>query len=144
MTTIATAQITTDVQPQAFFERWADMATWPQWNTDTLWVRLDGPFRTGSTGQLKPKGGPKTRFVIASLVPGREFTDVSLLLGARLQFQHLVDVDSSNRTTVSVQVTLTGPLSFFWNAILGKDIAKGLSDDLARLEAAARAAGVAQ
>lgn len=58
MKTIATAKIITDVPAQRFFERWADMSTWPQWNTDTEWVRLDGPFRTGATGRLKPKGGP--------------------------------------------------------------------------------------
>jgi len=142
MKTIATAQITTDVQPEAFFERWADMATWPEWNTDTEWVRLDGPFRTGATGQLKPKGGPTTRFVVSSLVPGHEFTDVSLLFGARLEFQHRVEVDAERRTTVSVRVTLAGPLTVFWNLVLGRGIAQGLSDDLARLEAAARAAGV--
>ncbi|MGA5303750.1 hypothetical protein ACPCHT_27765 [Nucisporomicrobium flavum] len=142
MTTIATARLTSDVQPQAFFDRWADMATWPDWNTDTEWVRLDGPFRTGATGALKPKGGPVTRFVVSSLVPGREFTDVSLLLGARLTFQHLVDVDADGATTVSVRVTLAGPLAFFWKAVLGKGIAKGLAGDLARLEAAARTAGV--
>ncbi|AEV87639.1 hypothetical protein ACWT_6627 [Actinoplanes sp. SE50] len=143
MKTIATAQITSDVPAQAFFERWADMATWPEWNTDTEWVRLDGPFRTGATGQLKPKGGPVTRFVVSSLVPGREFTDVSLLLGARLTFQHLVSVDDAGATTVTVRVTLGGPLAFFWNAVLGKGIAQGIDADLARLEAAARAAGVA-
>ena len=142
MKTIATAQITSNVRPQAFFDRWADMATWPQWNTDTEWVRLDGPFRTGATGTLKPKGGPATRFVISSLVPGHEFTDVSLLLGARLTFQHLVAVDAGGSTTISVRVTLAGPLTFFWNIVLGKNIAKGLSRDLARLEAAARTAEV--
>ncbi|BFU46247.1 SRPBCC family protein [Krasilnikovia sp. MM14-A1004] len=142
MKTIASAKITTDVPARAFFERWADMATWPEWNTDTEWVRLDGPFRTGATGKLKPKGGPATRFVITSLVPGREFTDVSLLLGARLTFQHLVTVDSSGSTTVTVEVTIAGPLAFLWTAALGKGIAKGLSGDLARLEAAARTAGV--
>jgi hypothetical protein len=142
MKTIATAQITSDLQPQAFFDRWADMATWPQWNTDTEWVRLDGPFRTGATGRLKPKGGPATRFVVTALVPGREFTDVSLLLGARLTFQHLVAVDAGGSTTVSVRVTLAGPLAFFWNAVLGKGIATGLGDDLTRLEAAAREAEV--
>ena len=89
MRTIATAQLTSGRRPPAFFDRWADMATWPQWNTDTEWVRLDGPFRSGATG-----------------------------------------------------VTLAGPLAFFWNAVLGKDIAKGLGDDLARLEAAARTAEV--
>jgi hypothetical protein len=142
MKTIAAASITTDVPAQAFFERWADMQTWPAWNTDTDWVRLDGPFQTGATGVLKPKGGPKTRFVVTSVVPGREFTDVSLLIGARLTFQHLVAAGDDGRITISVRVTLGGPLAFFWNAVLGKDIAAGLSDDLTRLEAAARTAGV--
>ena len=67
------------------------MATWPEWNTDTEWVRLDGPFQTGGTGMLKPKGGPKVRFVLDSVVPEREFVDVSLLLGARLTFRHDVE-----------------------------------------------------
>jgi hypothetical protein len=142
MKTIATAQLTSDLKPQAFFDRWADMATWPRWNTDTEWVRLDGPFRTGATGRLKPKGGPATRFVVTSLVPGREFTDVSLLPGARLTFQHLVAVDAGGSTTVSVRVTLAGPLAFLWSAVLGKSIATGLGGDLARLEAAAREAEV--
>jgi hypothetical protein len=143
MKTIATAAITTDVSAAAFFERWADMATWPEWNLDTDWVRLDGPFRTGATGVLKPKGGPKTRFVVESLVPGREFVDVSLLAGARLTFHHVIDTAPDGRNTVSVRVTLDGPLAFFWNLMLGKDIAAGLAGDLARLETAARTAGVA-
>jgi hypothetical protein len=113
------------------------MATWPEWNTDTEWVRLDGPFQTGSSGVLKPKGGPRTKFVIASVVPGREFTDVSLLAGAKLTFQHLVGRTGDGRTSVEVTVTLAGPLSFLWYAVLGKGIAAGLATDLARLEAAA-------
>lgn len=142
--TIATAQITTDVAPEAFFARWADMATWPEWNTDTEWVRLDGPFRTGATGVLKPKGGPKTKFVVTALDLGREFTDVSLLTGAKLTFRHLVGQAADGRTTVAVTVTLGGPLAFFWNAILGKGIATGIAADLARLEQAARQAGQEQ
>ncbi|GAA4600974.1 putative membrane protein [Actinoplanes octamycinicus] len=143
MKTIATAQLTTDVPAQAFFDRWADMATWPEWNTDTEWVRLDGPFGTGATGRLKPRGGPVTRFVVTSLIPGREFTDVSLLLGARLTFQHLV-TEEDGHTTVAVRVTIAGPLAFLWTAILGKGIATGIDGDLTRLEAAARAAHQAE
>ena len=67
-----------------------------------------------------------------------QFTDVSLLWGARLTFQHLVTVAADGRTVISVRVTLAGPLAFFWKAVLGNNIAKGLSDDLLRLEAAAR------
>ena len=50
-------------------------------------------------------------------------------------------VDAAGRTTVSVTVTIAGPLAFFWAAVLGKGIANGLDADLTRLEAAARAAG---
>ncbi|MDQ1701545.1 MAG: hypothetical protein QOF57_797, partial [Frankiaceae bacterium] len=52
--TLATAEVTSTAPAQAFFDRWADMSTWPEWNTDTEWVRLDGDFAEGATGVLKP------------------------------------------------------------------------------------------
>jgi len=140
-TTIAQAHITSSAAPAAFFARWADMATWPQWNTDTEWVRLDGPFTQGATGVLKPRGGPKVPFEVAVLVPGREFTDVSRLFGARLTFRHLVGRDEAGATRVDVEVTLTGPLSFFWNLALGKGIRASIQADLDRLAAAAAGHG---
>lgn len=135
MTTFAEARITSAAAPSAFFARWADMATWPEWNADTEWVRLDGPFATGSTGVLKPKGGPKTKFVIAK-VSDDEFIDVSRLVGARLTFHHQVAVLPEG-TEVRVAVSLTGPLAFLWNAILGKGIKESLQRDLEALDAAA-------
>src|SRR5258708_39597893 len=98
---LAEARISSAAAPSAFFAKWADMATWPEWNADTEWVRLDGPFAAGSTGVLKPKGGPKTKFVIA-VVSDSEFTDVSKLVGARLTFRHLVDATPEGATRVSV------------------------------------------
>ena len=114
MTPIASARISSAAAPSAFFERWADMATWPQWNTDTEWVRLDGDFVQGATGTLKPKGGPKVRFVIERLVPGREFVDVSRLAGARLTFAHLVTERADGGSDVEVTVTMSGPLRRVW------------------------------
>ena len=132
MTTIASATITSTASPSAFFSEWADMASWPEWNLDTEWVRLDGPFVEGATGTLKPKGGPKVPFVVARLVDGEEFTDVSKLVGARLTFRHLVAAED-DRTTVSVDVTLTGPLAPVWRLILGKGLRDSLQPDLDRL-----------
>lgn len=132
MTTIASATITSTASPSAFFSEWADMASWPEWNLDTEWVRLDGAFAEGATGTLKPKGGPKVPFVVARLVDGEEFTDVSRLIGARLTFRHLVAVDDG-RTTVSVEVSMTGPLAPVWRLILGKDLRSSLLPDLERL-----------
>lgn len=140
MIAIAKARASSSASPSAFFARWADVATWPEWNSDTEWVRLDGPFATGSTGVLKPKGGPKVKFVIDSLVPGREFVDVSLLAGARLTFRHLVTSGPGSTTRIEVAVTMSGPLGWFWKLLLGRGLKAGLQLDLDRLVAAAEAA----
>ena len=139
MTTLATASATSPAHPDAFFARWADMATWPEWNADTEWVRLDGPFVTGATGVLKPKGGPKVTFVVQSLTD-HEFIDVSSLVGAKLTFAHHVS-QSPAGTRVDVEVSLTGPLAKVWNLIMGKGLKASLQRDLDALVAAAEAKG---
>lgn len=131
MTRIATAQVTSTASPTAFFAQWADMATWPEWNLDTEWVRLDGPFAEGATGTLKPKGGPKVAFVVARLTAD-EFVDVSKLFGARLTFAHRV-TPAADKTEVTVDVSITGPLAPVWKLILGKGIAASAQPDLERL-----------
>jgi Polyketide cyclase / dehydrase and lipid transport len=144
MITIAEARVSSAAPPSAFFARWADMATWPEWNTDTECARLDGPFAAGSAGVLKPKGGPKVKFVIAALVAGREFTDVSMLAGARLTFRHLIEPVPGGGSTVRVTVTLAGPLGWLWNLVLGKGLKASLQPDLDGLAAAAEAAGTGE
>jgi hypothetical protein len=136
---ITEAHVSSPAAPARFFERWADMATWPEWNTDTAWVRLDGPFAAGATGQLKPKGGPTVSFVVERLTD-REFVDVSKLLGARLTFDHQVTPRVEGGCAIDVTVTLTGPLARVWNLVLGSGIRKTAQADLDRLAAAAEAA----
>ena len=132
------ASATSTAPASAFFARWADMATWPQWNQDTEWVRLEGPFVQGATGTLKPKGGPVVPFVVEQLIPGRSFVDVSSLFGARLVFDHAVQ-ERAGQTRVDVAVTLSGPLAFFWKLILGKGIRNTAQRDLDLLVSTAEA-----
>jgi hypothetical protein len=134
MIEITQAHAESSAPPAAFFARWADMATWPEWNQDTEWVRLDGPFAAGSTGTLKPKGGPKVKFTISALVPGRRFVDVSHLIGARLTFDHAVEPRESG-CEVRVAVTLAGPLARLWARLLGKGFRTTVQPDLDRLVA---------
>jgi hypothetical protein len=139
MTVLATAHTRSAAPATAIFARWADMATWPDWNLDTEWVRLDGPFVQGATGHLKPKGGPKVRFVVTSLVPEREFVDVSALIGARLTFAHRVTATDDGGCTVDVEVSMSGPLARVWRRILGAGLRTSLQPDLDRLARAAEA-----
>ncbi|MBA2444732.1 MAG: SRPBCC family protein [Nocardioidaceae bacterium] len=140
MIDIATTSVTSAASPAAFFDRWADMATWPEWSLDTEWVRLDGPFVQGATGTLKPKGGPKVRFVVESLIPEREFVDVSRLAGTRLSFAHYVAPTVDGGCTVSVRITMSGPLARLWDRILGKGLRSSAKADLERLAHVAEAA----
>jgi hypothetical protein len=137
MTTITTAHVSSAAPPAAFFDRWADMTTWPEWNLDTAWVKLDGPFTQGSTGTLKPKGGPVVSFVIERLSPNTDFVDVSRLYGARLKFAHLVNERPDGGSDVTVTVSMTGPLSRLWRVILGRGLAASAQPDLDRLAAVA-------
>jgi len=129
MTTLTSSHASSSAPTSAFFERWADMATWTEWNQDTEWVRLDGPFAAGSTGVLKPKGGPKVPFVIEKLTD-REFVDVSKLFGARLTFAHTITERPDGGSEIDVTISMTGPLRALWMAILGKDIKAGAQADL--------------
>lgn len=140
MKTIASASVTSAAAPADFFARWADMATWPEWNADTEWVRLDGVFTQGATGTLKPKGGPKVPFVVAELVPGEVFVDVSRLFGARLTFDHRVQARTNGGSDVSVTITMSGPLAAVWTAILGKGLRSSVQRDLDALARVAEAA----
>jgi len=139
MHTLCAASATSTAPPEAFFARWEDMGTWPQWDEAVDWTRLDGPFAVGTTGALKPKGGPKVRFVIEVLEPGSEFTAVSPMPGARLRIRHLVAVEDDGRTRVDIEVSVDGPLSRLWGLVLGRSIAASTPVGLARLVAMAEA-----
>jgi hypothetical protein len=133
MAIICAATETSTAPPAAFFARWADMETWPDWDEAILWARLDGPFAAGTTGVLKPRGGPKVRFVIEVVTPGCEFTDVSSLLGARLRIRHLASVMGDGRTRIDIEVSIDGPLGRVWGRILGRGIATSTPMGLRRL-----------
>ncbi len=115
------------------------MGTWPEWDVAILWVRRDGPFVEGTTGTLKPKGGPKVAFGIRTLVDGREFTDCSTLFGAALTIRHLVGVGDDGHTAVDIEVSIDGPLARLWKLAMGKGIAESTPAGLRRLVEVAEA-----
>ena len=133
MIVLCTAHATSSAPPSAFFDRWADMDTWSEWDEGIRWVRRDGPFVAGTTGSLKPRGGPKVGFVIETLVPDREFTDRSSLPGAAITIRHLVEVDGDGVTAVNIVVSIDGPLARLWRLFVGRGIAESTPTGLRRL-----------
>lgn len=132
MPTIVTATASSTATPADLFARWVDHATWSEWSPDTEWVRLDGPVTQGTTGTLKPNGGPKVRFRISQLTPDRSYVDVSRFPGGRLTFAHHAR-PSATGTDLEVVVRIDGPLAFLWARILGKGFRASAPADLQRL-----------
>ncbi|MGL5825246.1 MAG: SRPBCC family protein [Nocardioides sp.] len=118
----------------AFFARWIDHDSWPHWSPGTRWVRLDGPAALGTTGRLKPTGGPAVRFTITAFTPNREYTDTSRLPGATLVFEHVAE-EGDHGTRLSVRVTMAGLLAPGWARIMGGGFRESAQADLDRLVA---------
>jgi hypothetical protein len=130
---IASGHIASTAPASAFFQRWVDMPSRPEWNLDTQWVRLDGPFREGVTGTRKSKNGPKVRFKVGSLIPDRRFVDVSHLIGTRLTFANDVTPAPGGGCTVDVHFSMRGPLAWFWRRLLSQGLRTSVQPDLERL-----------
>ena len=132
MRELGTGSASSTARPEAFFERWIDHDTWSSWSPDTEWTRVEGPVHVGTRGVLKPKGGPKVKFVITACEPGREYTDTSLLPGARLVFQHRVEPTPTG-SDLSVRVWVEGPLGGIWAKVMGGGFRDSAQADLDRL-----------
>jgi len=135
MIELASAARTSTAAPSAYFARWVDHRSWPEWSPDTEWVRVEGPVRAGTTGVLKPVGGPKTRFTISECEDDRVYTDVSALPGASLTFRHTVEPTASG-SALTVRVWLTGPLARLWARTAFRGMSSSVPEDLDRLVAA--------
>ncbi len=113
------------------------MGSWPEWDEALAWIRLDGPFVAGMTGELKPRRGPKSTFVVESLEDGSGFTTVSAMPGGRLRIRHLTEVRTDGSTEVTVEVSIDGALARMWALILRRSVARSTPPGVARLVAVA-------
>lgn len=129
---LASASRTSSAEPRAYFSRWVDHDSWPEWSPDTEWVHLDGPVRAGTRGRMKPVGGPKTTFTISECETDRVYTDVSTMPGAALTFRHVVEPSGSG-SVLTVRVSLEGALAWVWARTAFRGLAVSVPEDLDRL-----------
>lgn len=132
MIQIAQTTQKTTATPAAIFALWSDVDNWASHDDGIEWARLIDKFEIGGHYVIKPKGGPKTETEILVVKPNESFIDVSHLFGARLRFDHET-VQSNGVTSVSIVMTLSGPLSWLWSKILGKNQQADLEKSTAKL-----------
>jgi len=113
------------------------MESWPEWDEALAWIRLDGPFVAGMTGELKPRRGPRSAFFVESLERGSGFTTASAVPGGRLRIRHRTGRRADGRTEVTVEVTIDGTLARLWAPILRRSVSRSTPPAVARLVAVA-------
>ena len=139
---IAEEIVVTSAAPEAVWSIWRDVAHWKTWDPDVAWSRLDGTFELGTSGELKPTKGPKSKFKITQLVENRVFVDEAKLPFARLTFYHELTV-VDGKTNICHRVEVTGLMARFFAAVIGGGIRDGLPTAVRNLarQAEAREAG---
>jgi hypothetical protein len=120
MKTIARSIQSTKASPTAIFQLWQDVNNWNIFDESVEWAHMTGEFKRGGVFRLKPKGGPKVNATIVSVENNREFTNTSKMPGAQLKFSHVV-AQEDGVTAVSVVISITGPLEWFWAKILSRN-----------------------
>jgi hypothetical protein len=124
METVMHASITILATPEQIFNIYADVAAWPDWDADVSGADLDGPFRHGATGWLKPAKGPKAQITISELSPEHSFTAASRLPLCKMHVWHQVDpMESGCRVTHGVR--FEGPLAWLFRRVIGRKMAHG-------------------
>jgi hypothetical protein len=112
-------------QPEHVWPFYADTSRWLEWDHELSDVKLEGPFAAGTKGALKPKDGPRTRFVLSAVEPLKGFSDTSFLPLASMDFEHKLEPVAEG-TRLTHIVTIRGPLTFVWRRVIGRKIAAQL------------------
>ncbi|MCW2882262.1 MAG: polyketide cyclase/dehydrase and lipid transport [Sphaerisporangium sp.] len=133
---------TTTATPSQVWRRYADPTTWPEWDHETESVILEGPFAAGTRGRLKPIGAPAVRFELSTVLPQRQFTDVSRLPLALMTFAHHLEPLPGGGSRFTHRISITGPLTFMFARLIGRKVAVGLPEAMRRLARLAEAGRV--
>ena len=133
----------TKVPPDQVWRIWSDTSTWAKWNPDVLSVSLDGPFATGTTGEMRTKAGGKHRIRLEGVEPGRRFRlETAVLPASKFSFRCEV-APAEGGSRISQAIAIGGALGPVFSVVMGERIASSfvpLLDGLANYaEANARA-----
>lgn len=148
----------------ALWTRWADVASWADWNADIEKVEIDGAFAVGSRITMAPRGGEPVQLRLTDVRARELFVDEAELDGIVVRTMHRLepladeaaDADSSTgagavagntgtatagpaRTRITYRTQITGPGVDEIGPQLGPAITSDFPETMAALAQAAGA-----
>jgi hypothetical protein len=130
--------IETDAAAEALWARWADVATWAEWNADIEKVELEGPFAAGSRITMTPHLDEPVLLRLVEVREHETFVDVAEFGGVVIRTMHRLERLSADCTRITYRTEITGPAA----GELGPQVGPAITADFPETMAAlARAAG---
>ena len=117
--------IETTASPAAIWQIWQDVNNWNTWDSGVKFSTINGPFKTGTTGTLKPKGGPLVQIKLTHVRPKKMFISESKLPLTRIIVSHSI-TKSGGKTFVTHHIEMKGLLSFVFAFLIGRNMKKHL------------------
>lgn len=115
--------VETTATPTQIWQVWQDVENWKDWDHELESSRLDGPFQTGTSGWLKPIGGPLLKTLLTYVEPFKMFVQEAKLFLAKVVMIHSIS-QVAGKTQVTFQTEIRGPLALFFVCLLGRSIKK--------------------
>jgi hypothetical protein len=125
----------TQLKPNQIWPILADVANWAKVDHNIDFIKVEGTPRAGTKFVLKPKGGPKLKFTIGDFVPPTTYSDICKMPFATMKTLHTLI--PGEKTTIRVDILISGPLSRLWGLVVGRKHAEGLPEQTERILMAA-------
>lgn len=125
--------IETDAAPEQVWQLWTDVSRWPEWDTELIAASLEGEFRAGARGTLKPRTGPPSEFRIAEVEAGKSYTFITTLPACSLNVRRVLE-PTTRGTRFTHEVSFTGPMAFLFRALLEQGFRVALPGVMDRID----------
>lgn len=119
--------------PARIYARYADVASWRDWDEDLKASSIDGPFVSGATGVVEPKSGPKSTVRFLDVKPDQGFAVECGLPLCTMRFEYELS-PTSGSTLATHRVVFKGALAWFFGRVIGSGMRADLPKSMQRLE----------
>lgn len=121
--------VETTASPESVWQLWQDVSNWNTWDHGIEFSTINGPFKAGTKGTIKPKGGPLVHTTLTLVEPMKIFVVKSKLPLAQIIVSHSL-TQSNGKTYVTHQIEMRGLLSFLFAFLIGRNMKKNLPQEM--------------
>jgi len=120
---------------RALWALYSDVKTWPEWDKGIEWISLDGEFREGTSGTIKPAGQDQLPFRLTSVTVDGGFSDETEIPGAgvTIGFKHTIESTGRGRCRITHRVSISGPGAESLAPEIGPGMAEGIPETMRSL-----------